>query len=151
MPKQIITIVWGMSYSLTILFAKMSLFLLYLRIFIVNRAMKWAIYAGMVAVIGFYVATGAYFGYACLPRQDETWLLASLSTRCHDVTVLELPMGIFGLISDLYLYFLPIPIIIRLNFGRRKKLGTLAIFGTGSLYVDPFEPSIKLLLKQSEP
>lgn len=115
------------------MFAKLSLFLLYLRIFIVNRVMKWAIYAGIVAVIGFYVATGVYFGYACLPGQDETWLLASLAQRCHDVTVLELPQGIFGLLSDLYLYILPIPVIMRLNFGRKKKVGTLAIFGTGLL------------------
>ena len=120
-----------MGYSLTILCAKLSFFLLYLRIFSCSTRVRWAIYLGVAIVTGFYLATSIAYGYACIPRRSETWFSAGISDRCQLAKEIGFAQGIFGLISDLYLYFLPVPVILGLNLARKKKIGVLAIFGTG--------------------
>lgn len=41
--------------------------------------------------------------------------------------------GIFGLVTDFYLLFIPVPAVLSLQLPTRKKIGVIAIFMTGFL------------------
>ena len=120
-----------MSYGLTIFFAKLSLFLLYLRLFSPDRWMRVAIYVGIVTNLLVYMAISVAFGIMCLPRHGETWQTAPLSARCSRAPVLGYVNGTFNVLSDFYLLALPIPVIWHLQMPRKKKYSVFAVFLTG--------------------
>ena len=120
-------------YGPTVFFAKLSLFLLYLRIFSPNRTMRLLIYAGISVNLVYYVATAVGMMAFCLPRHGESWPLALLSQHCHHAITMTYVQGIFNIVSDLFILVLPIPVVWRLQMPQRKKWGVFAIFATGSL------------------
>ena len=122
-----------MSYCPTIFFTKLSLLLLYLRLFSPNQTNKYAIYIGIMANLVFYATNVVIFGVLCLPRHGQTWLESLENTKCERTIVLEYAQGIFGVVSDFYLFLIPIPTVIKLKLPLRKKVGVLAIFATGFL------------------
>lgn len=77
------------------------------------------------------MTTSAYFGYMCIPRPGQSWLERA-SGQCKTRLVVY-SQGIVGVISDLYLFILPIPIVWKLQMPLRKKIGICVVFATGSL------------------
>ena len=120
-------------YGPTVFFAKLSLFLLYLRIFSPSRNMRFLIYFGIVFNFIYYVATAVSMMALCLPRKGEIWAVALYSSRCHHAITMTYVQGIFNIVSDLFLLGLPIPVVLRLQMPQRKKWGVIAIFATGFL------------------
>ena len=131
-PKKIV-LGCEMSYGPTILFTKLSLLLLYLRLFSLDRNIKYAIYFGIMANLVFYAATTVILGTLCLPRHGQGWSESAQTARCRHSIVMDYPFGIFGVVSDFYIFIIPIPIVINMNLPLRKKIGVLAIFATGFL------------------
>lgn len=121
-----------MTYGLTIFFAKLSLFWLYFRIFSPNRRTRFLIYFGIASTFVIYAALTVYLGYLCIPRPGQSWLERS-SHQCRKTKVVYYIQGIFGVVSDIYLFILPVPVIWRLQLPLRKKVGICLIFATGSL------------------
>ena len=124
---------YEMSYGPTIFFTKLSLLLLYLRLFSLDRTIRLAIYVGIAANLVFYATTSIIFGALCLPRHGQGWLETARTARCKHSLVMDYPQGIFGVVSDFYIFIIPIPIVIRMNLPLRNKIGVLAIFATGFL------------------
>lgn len=126
-----------MVYSLTVNFAKLALFLLYFRIFATNRRNKIAIHLGILANCCFYIGSSIILLVLCVPRSDESWLSPVYAARCRQTTKMGIIQGVFGLLSDLYIFILPLPILWRLQMPLRRKLGITAIFLTGLMYSLP--------------
>ena len=124
-----------MVYGPVIFFAKLSLFLLYLRLFLPNQWTRILIYFGILATLLLYTATTVAFGVLCIPRPGESWVESGFSPRCRSSFVLTYIQGIFNVVSDLYLLILPIPVVWQLQMPSKKKIGVCAIFMTGILYV----------------
>ena len=122
-----------MSYGPTIFFTKLSLLLFYLRIFSIDQKARYAIHFGIFANFVFYLLTTIFLGVWYIPRPGETWLESSRAPRSRQARNIDYPQGIFGVISDLYIFFLPMPTVAKLNLPYRKKLGVAAIFAIGSL------------------
>lgn len=118
-------------YSLILFFAKLALFLLYYRLFAHNRWTRIAIYLGITLNGLFYVASVVAMMVLCIPRRGESWTSITYTTRCVHSKAMNDVFGIFGLLSDLYIFILPLPILFRLQMSLRKKLGITAIFLTG--------------------
>lgn len=113
---------------------KLSLFVLYYHLFSANHRIRILIYAGVTCILAFYLASLISFGIACVPKRGGDWPNAVVSARCFkETTNRAYTLGVFGVISDFYLYFLPIPVILRLQLPLKKKIGVCAIFMTGSL------------------
>lgn len=56
------------------------------------------------------------------------------ASNTQKVQTLNLPLGIFGLITDVFLFLVPMVAVSRLkSMTARKKLGILLIFSTGFL------------------
>lgn len=121
------------TYGPTIFFAKLTLFLLYLRIFSCNRATKLAIYLGIVVNFFFYVATTIYLGITCVRRSGTTWAATIRSAQCQSTISMNYAQGGFSIASDLYIFILPFPTILKLQLPLRKKLGICAIFVAGTM------------------
>lgn len=113
------------------LFAKLALFLLYYRLFASDHWTKIAIYLGIIAVCLFYLACAITFLILCLPRPGENWLSPRFNARCRPVVKVSSAHGWFGLLSDLYIFFLPLPVLWGLHMPLRKRLGVAAVFLTG--------------------
>ena len=127
--------VWELLYGPTICFAKLALFLLYLRIFSCKRSTKIAIYLGILVNSLFYAATTMVFGVQCVRRPAETWLGATISPRCGSTLSMNYIQGGFGVASDLYIFILPLPVLWGLQMPLQRKLAVCAIFLTGLMLV----------------
>ena len=122
-----------MTYQPTIFFTKLSIFLLYMRIFSLDRKMRYAVYFGVAANLIFTIIITAMQAAFTIPWRGETWLDPRHLARVEHSSVLAVPVGIFGVISDFYILVLPIPTTLKLSLPLRKKLGVIAIFMIGFL------------------
>ena len=118
-------------YSLNMFFAKLALFLLFYRLFALNRWMRIAIYFGIALNGLFYLASGITLIILCIPRHREGWTSPIYAARCYHAEVMGLIQGIFGLLSDIYIFILPLPVLFRLQMSLKKRLGIIAVFFTG--------------------
>lgn len=112
-------------------FAKLSLFLLFLRIFSCNRPTRYAIYFGIIINCHFYTAIILAFGIQCVRRPRTSWLATAGSARCRSTTVINYIQGSFGVVSDIYIFVLALPVLWGLQMAPPKKLGVIAIFLIG--------------------
>ena len=112
-------------------FARLALFLLYHRLFALNRWTRIAIYFGIALNGLFYLASCIALIILCIPRRGESWTSTSYATRCYHAEAMGDVQGIFGLISDIYIFILPLPVLYRLHMSLKKKLGITAVFLTG--------------------
>lgn len=113
------------------LFAKAALFLLYYRVFSLNCGTKIAIYIGISITFLFYLATGVAILVLCIPMRNEGWTSTPYVERCYRAEVMGDIQGVFGLVSDLYIFVLPLPVLYRLQMSFQKKIGLTAVFFTG--------------------
>lgn len=122
-----------MTYGLTIFFAKMSLLLLYLRIFSLQKGVRLAVYIGTAAMLIVYFGTVICNLILCVPRPGEAWTSKSEVARCEPSRIVGYVQGAFSIISDVYIFILPIPVIWHLHLSKRKRYGVIGVFSTGLL------------------
>ena len=107
-------------YNPAMLLTKLSLFLVYHRLFSSARNTRWLIYLGIGVNTIFYAVTFA--------------LTVRFSYRNVKLAqALAISQASFNTSSDIYLLCLPIPVISKLQLSRKKKLGIIAVFMTGVL------------------
>lgn len=130
-PKTIL--LFETFYGPIVFCVKLSIFLLYLRIFAPNRKFRIYTYLGILWIFLLHAITTSLYAVFCAPRGQENWLTSYMSTRCRHDQKLALAASVFNLISDLYIICLPIPAVWKLQLPRKKKVGVLVVFMTGSL------------------
>ena len=113
------------------LFAKLALFLLYYRLFASVYWTKIAIYLGIITTYLFYIACTMAFLILCVPRPGESWMSSRFNARCAPMVHVASAQAWFGLLSDLYIFFLPLPVLWGLQMPLRKRLRVAAVFLTG--------------------
>ena len=121
----------ALVYSLTMLCAKLALFLLFHRLFASDYWTKIAIHLGITTACLFYIASSVVALILCTPGPSESWVSPTFDARCKPTYKLSQAHGWFGLLSDLYIFFLPLPVLWGLHMPLRKKLGVTAVFLTG--------------------
>ena len=119
-------------YSPIILATKLSILLLYLRVFSPNSKTYTAIHILLWANIGFYTAGLFVVIFQCNPREKA--YMGALPGTCIDQHAALLSSAIFNTISDFAILLLPAGTIWGLQIPRARKIGILEIFGTGLLY-----------------
>ena len=122
-------------YVPTIFFTKLSLFLLYLRVFSPDRRTRYLIYFGIAFTTVFYSVILIYILVVFIPPSRSSWFEAwriSTTQSFKNVTYVQ---SAVNTISDFYLLGLPMPIVWKLQMPRRKKIGVSAIFLMGTLWV----------------
>ena len=122
----------------TIFFSKEAIFLLYLEIFHVKKGMRIAIYVGMIFT-GFAYWTGIIIeSIFCAAHIGETWdplAGAPESMRCVKSEYWGIVQGGCAIIIDVFIFVLPIPVILRLQLATRRKFQILGVFMTAIMCV----------------
>ncbi|KAI9154919.1 Satratoxin biosynthesis SC12 cluster protein [Paramyrothecium foliicola] len=111
---------------------KISLLILYLKIFIDRNVRIWT-YVTIGLVLAHFVATGfgTYFG-VCQPFAFK-WDKAIPDGRCGDIIAIYRYASIPNIITDLLILLLPLPSLRKLHINKMRKAGIIATFLMGSL------------------
>ncbi|KAL9577510.1 MAG: hypothetical protein Q9212_006315, partial [Teloschistes hypoglaucus] len=121
-------------YNPAIFVIKLSIFLLYLRLFAPNIRTRYLIYAGIVYNAITNIAIMVAFPAICAPRGKDNWISSLEKTSCHNpLEDLAVAAGVLNFASDVYILLLPVPMIWGLQLPMRRKIGLLTVFATGSL------------------
>lgn len=115
---------------------KISLLLLYHRLFSVNRPFRIALIVAGVLVIMWCLASFWDTIFECVPVQAE-WDKSLKNARCQSIRELALGSGISNLILDVMFLLLPVPMVWQLQVSKRIKVSLTGIFLLGGLYVTP--------------
>ena len=127
--KVVISTAW--VSALALFFSKMSVLLLYVRLFTPTRKLRALIYFGILWTILINFTSIIVVAALCAPRQHES--LSSLSSiqRCGQLQAWAVVQGSLNVILDFYILYLPVPVVWNLKMTQKRKLGVLAIFMTG--------------------
>ena len=124
-------------YAVVAFFVKLSLFLLYLRLFKPNRCTRWLVCGGIITCGLFYSASIVGNCVIVMPKpgqlDDEmAWLLRA-SQSGHRLLVISIIQSVFSTLSDIYLLIVPVQMIFQLHFSLGRKIGVSSVFMMGIL------------------
>ena len=117
----------------SIFFAKASLLLLYLRIFGPKQSTRYAIYIGLVFAFRLYWINIPITAYYCAPSVGRSWSIIGIGLKCKKTLILGLLQGPLNVVLDLFIFILPIPVVMRLQMSSRRRFAVLSVFLTGIL------------------
>lgn len=118
----------------TMFFTKLSLLLLFYRIFSPDRVTKYLVMFGILWIFVLYTTFLLLIFLLC-----QSALLQSCASEW---TLFVLTTSGLNILNDIYLLIIPLAAIARLQMPSRQKLGVSAIFLTGllSVYLYPSSP-----------
>lgn len=121
-------------YDLAAIFTKVSLLVLYMRIFKIASTAKLMIWVGIVFITLVYIICFIANAVFCFPRGGEDWFVAAIAPRCGQPQVrLAAAQGVIGVVTDFYTLAIPFVLVLRLHMTTSKKTAVAGIFLTGLL------------------
>ncbi|KXH25986.1 integral membrane protein [Colletotrichum nymphaeae SA-01] len=120
-------------YTLCGSFAKVSLLIFYFRLS-PQRWFKRAVWISLAIIAGYSIGIFFALVFACDPIA-MSWDVTITEGTCINRPSLYIATAAANIISDLILFALPIPIVVKLQIPRRQKVGLFFIFAVGSLTV----------------
>ena len=120
-------------YSPTISIAKLSILLMYLRIFMPDRSTRTRTYYLTQFIIWFnmlfYLTVLIVTGCQCIPRR-KIWN-PSVPGKCVNAHAVLLVTAVINLLLDFSILLLPIRSIWHLQLSPKRKLAISSVFATG--------------------
>ena len=114
-----------------LLFTRISILLLYMRIFKIDRNLRVAIYAGLFVNVAFYTVVLGLGIRAIIECVDLTWVT---NKYCR---IVQLPLYTavfsFNVAMEIYLMILPISRIVKLQLSLNRRIGLVIVFASGFL------------------
>lgn len=117
--------------------SKIAALLLLRQIFSISKKMRIAIKVGIAAIIITYGPNLILGAYYLAPRSGEAWKDFLVSERSLKLNILVFEEGVLGVVLDLYIFFLPFPMLRQLNLKFSKRLQLSLLFGTAFMYGSP--------------
>ncbi len=116
-------------YSLSLAFAKVSIMFLYMRIMVhgVQRIVNYVL-LGIIVACNVWVFIGQFI--QCIPLRalwDPT-----VPGTCLGLAV-QIGNSILHIITDFFIFLLPIPTLIKLKVNKKQKIGLFFVFCIGFL------------------
>ena len=111
--------------------AKLTFFLLYLQLFRPMRWLRISIYIGAVMSTLSYTAFTLSALIFTTRRPGETWEQTFTSRHNRLQDEIAIPVGVVGLLTDIYLLILPSLAVSKLQLQTARKIGLMLIFSTG--------------------
>lgn len=113
--------------------AKLSLLLLYRRVFGVKNWLKWCIYFGIIFIFFVYWTWVVIEAVYCTPPPGKSWTVQNIGAKCLPTIVGGVVQGALNMVVDVSIFVLPIPTVLSLKLPPSKKFGLLLVFMTGLL------------------
>ena len=111
----------------------MAILLLYLRIFHIERKFKYAVWAVMLVVVGYLFTNFLILLVGCNPI-SKYWETDTLG-HCIDLKKSATVYASMNVISDFFIFVLPLPSVWQLKLTRKEKIGVSLVFMTGAVCV----------------
>lgn len=120
-------------FPFTVFFAKVSILLIYLRLFKIDRPLRVGIHVGLILMALFHTAI---IGVGIGTVIKCVGVSASTSTFCNAASgSTQLAQSAFNVVTDFLILILPMPLVMKLQLPRTRKIGLFFVFGAGVLYV----------------
>ncbi|KAM9881126.1 hypothetical protein VDGL01_04752 [Verticillium dahliae] len=89
----------------------------------------------MIVIVGLYtvIITGMLL-FHCDPVR-KAFDITVIGGSCIDVGILYIATAVSNIVTDVILFVMPIPMVLKLHMGRGQKIGALIVFGIGSVTV----------------
>ena len=126
-------------YIITIVLAKTSILLLYIRMFSPSLTLRILLHITLGANITFYSIGFFLEIFMCIPR-EAIWNPWIEDYKCINMAAMELAAATFNAVSDFTILILPMSTVWNLNARREKRIALMAVFATGLLYVLEYPP-----------
>ncbi|KAK7917932.1 hypothetical protein PG985_009806 [Apiospora marii] len=113
---------------------KVSVLLLYLRIFRVLNWMRVVSVVSIALIVLWHLALSVSFAAMCAPGTGDTqldFLAAFISQKCSDTRILVVLQGVGNVVTDIWLILLPLPAVWTLQMPNRRKLAVSSMFMVG--------------------
>jgi len=111
---------------------KISIFLLYFRIFKISATGRWFIIGGIVVTTLFWLIEFTIVAVWCEPLPSQTSEQKLMSFDCaHRTPDVITALGAFNLIADVYLLSIVMPLIWRLQMSTERRIGVSLVILTG--------------------
>ncbi|KAI0201352.1 hypothetical protein F4808DRAFT_469663, partial [Astrocystis sublimbata] len=124
-------LVGQVTYKISLSLTKISILLLYLRIFGTVRWLKWSCYVFILTLVVYCTIATSIMIFQCNPISVE-FEVDRKGGRCINMGPLWYTNAIVSTVSDLVILVLPMPIICRLEMRIAKKLSLVLLFGLGT-------------------
>lgn len=92
---------------------------------------KWSVYITMFVVVGSSLSILFSSIFPCKPIPSAYDLVTD--GECIDRVATFKATAAFGVITDVMIICIPVPMVLSLHISTRKKVGLLALFGIGSV------------------
>lgn len=110
------------------IFTKLSILFLFLRLFSPSRKARIWIYIGIIMTLLNHIFRSTLTITICMPSDP-----LDFSRYIGRLNILELVTSVINLLSDFYILLLPFFVVSKLQIHQNRKLGVLAVFSTGAL------------------
>ncbi|KAJ2995732.1 hypothetical protein NUW58_g1189 [Xylaria curta] len=121
------TTVLGTIYGPAMWFAKTAILTLYLRLFNIIQWLRWCCYFGIVFLFAAYWSLVPVSVVYNFPHGNEEWGLATTANSAPS-QVAYVTAGAISVVSDIYILFLPFPILHKLQLSSKRKIGLGIVF-----------------------
>lgn len=122
-----------MLYYLSTCITKISILLLFHRIFAISRPFRRQIYVVQGIVVAFWFSATLADCLDCIPL-EWNWLNGNADPRhCINYNIFWMATGILESVIDLIILVLPFRMIFKLHMDRSKKFGLAGVFLLGGL------------------
>ncbi|KAJ0286761.1 hypothetical protein CBS470a_005712 [Colletotrichum nupharicola] len=110
---------------------KMVILLFFLELNNNAKWFKWSVYITMFVVVGSSLSILFSSIFPCNPIPSAYDLVTD--GECIDRVATFKATAAFGVITDVMIICIPVPMVLSLHISTRKKVGLLALFGIGSV------------------
>ena len=117
----------------TLFFAKSTIFLFYLHVFGVSKMIRYGVWFGLFWNFCLYWSSIPIETVTSVPRIGQPWNIETIDRKNRISTEYSVFQGVFAVALDLYIFLLPIPVILKLQMSLRRRYSILGVFGTAIL------------------
>jgi hypothetical protein len=128
-----VSFITAILYFSVVTAVKISILLMYRRIFSVDYFRLESLLVGIIVVVWWIVGTIATI-ISCLPI-DRLWMGPSAGGYCFDFNIFWMAMGAVELVVDILILLLPVNVILGLRMSKQQRVLLVGIFLLGGLYV----------------
>ncbi|KAK2769522.1 integral membrane protein [Colletotrichum kahawae] len=121
-----------MTYSLTVVLAKLSLLFLYLRL-CPDQSFRIVVMTLIGIVTAYSIAYQLLSLFGCRPVYASWDAVALKTASCVNKETVYMVLSIANIVMDIVILVLPLKIVIPLQMARRQKASVILLFATGTL------------------
>ncbi|KAH0841683.1 hypothetical protein FOPE_06805 [Fonsecaea pedrosoi] len=113
---------------------KMVLLIFFLKLGNRQKWYIWSIWFTMAVTVGSNIGLLLALAFGCNPIR-KSWDITVTGGSCINLQAVYKSIAAFGIVTDVMVFLIPIPMVIGLHLSRAKKAGLFFLFGLGSVTV----------------